>query len=141
MFHPRANVARLYSQRCERGRGLMSAIDCVLSECNGPLDYLEKSKEPMLKEVVKEDFIMEKEGKKEYDRKAKKRNEANWKEKSLHGKFPKSIVDFADSVFWQRLRSGYVKRNTEVIITAAQKQALRKIWIKANIDGVDCSSL
>ena len=55
----------------------MSAIDCVLSECNGLLDYLEKSKEPMLKEVVKENFRMEKGGKKGYDRKAKKRNEAN----------------------------------------------------------------
>ena len=28
------------------------------------------------------------------------------KKKSLHGKFPKSIVDFADSVLWQCLRSG-----------------------------------
>ena len=95
----------------------------------------------MLKEVVKENFIMEKEGKKEYDRKVKKKNEANEKEESLHGKFPKSIVDFADSVSWQRLKSGYVKRNTEVIISAAEEQALRTIWIKANIDGADCSSL
>ena len=41
---------------------------------------------------------MEKEGKKKYDRMTKKRNETNLKEKRLHGKFPKSIVDFADSV-------------------------------------------
>ena len=34
LFHPRANVARLCLQRCERGRGLTSAKDCVLSECN-----------------------------------------------------------------------------------------------------------
>ena len=59
---------------------------------------MEKSKEPLLKEVIKEDFIMEKEGKKKYDRMTKKRNETNLKEKRLHGKFPKSIVDFADSV-------------------------------------------
>ena len=58
----------------------------------------------MLKEAVKEDFIMEKEGKKEYGIRTKKRNETNWKEKSLHGKFPKSIADFADSVLWQWLR-------------------------------------
>ena len=44
---------------------------------------------------------MEKEGKKEYDRRTKKGNQTNWKERSLHGKFPKSIVDFADSVVWQ----------------------------------------
>ena len=75
-FHPRANVARLYLKRCEGGRGLISAKDCVLSECNGLWDYLEKS-EPMLKEVVKEDFMVEKEGKKEYDMRTKERNETS----------------------------------------------------------------
>ena len=48
LFHPRANVARLSLKRCEEGRGLISAKDCVLSECNGLWDYLE-SEEPMLK--------------------------------------------------------------------------------------------
>ena len=67
-FHPRANVARMYLKRCERGRVLILAKHCVMSECNGLWGYLEKSKEPMLKEVVKEDFLMEKEGEKEYDR-------------------------------------------------------------------------
>ena len=61
--------------------------------------------------------------------------------KSLHGKFPKSIADFADSVLWQQLRSGYVKKNTEAVIKAAQDQALRTNWIKANIYGVDCPPL
>ena len=44
-----------------------------------------------------------------YDRRTKERNEINWREKSLHGKFPKSVVDFVDSVSLQWLRSGYVK--------------------------------
>ena len=43
---------------------------------------MEKSKESLLKEVVKDEFIMEKEEKKEYDRRTKKRNQTNWKEKS-----------------------------------------------------------
>ena len=116
------HVLRLYLKRSEGGRGLISAKDCVLSECNGLCHHLEKSEEPMLKEVVKENFMIEKEGKKEYDRRTKERNETNWKEKSLHGKFPKAIVDF---VSWQWLRSGYVKKNTEAIITAAQVQTLR----------------
>ena len=94
-----------------------------------------------MKEVVKEDFIMDKEGKKEYDRRTKERHETNWKEKSLHRKLPKSIVDIADSVSWQWLRSGYVKKNLEAIITVAQDDALRMNWIKANIDRVDCSPL
>ena len=73
LFHPRANVAKLYLKRFGGGRGLILAKYCALSECNGLWDYLDKSKESMLKEVVKEDFIMEKEGKKEYDRRTKKR--------------------------------------------------------------------
>ena len=64
----------------------------------------------MLKEVVKEDFMVEKEENKECYRKNKERNEANWKERNLHGKFPKWIVDFPDSDSLQWLRSGYVKK-------------------------------
>ena len=87
------------------------------------------SEKPMLKGVAKEDFMMEKERKKEYGRRTKERSEINWKEKSLHGEFPKSVVDFADCVLWQWLRSGYVKKNTEAIIVAAQDQTLRTNWI------------
>ena len=73
LFHPRANVARFYLKRYERGRGLISAKDCVLSECNGLCFFLEKSKKFMQKNVVK-DFMVEKEGKKEYNRRSKERN-------------------------------------------------------------------
>ena len=69
-------------------------------------------KEGMLNEVGKEDFMVEKEGEKEFDTRNKERNETNWKEKSLHGKVLKSTVDFADSVLWPWLRSRYVKKNT-----------------------------
>ena len=82
LLHPRANVARLYLKRCEGGRGLISAKDCVLSECNELWDYLEKSKEPMLKEAVKEDFIIEKEGKKEFDRILKQRMKPTGRKKA-----------------------------------------------------------
>ena len=75
-----------------------------------------------------------------YDRRTKERNDKNWKEKSLHGKFPKSIVDFVNSVSSQWLRSGYVKKN-KTQFTAAQDQALRTNWIKANINVVDCFPL
>ena len=33
-LHPHASVATLSLERCVGGRGLISAIDCVLSECN-----------------------------------------------------------------------------------------------------------
>ena len=73
LFHPPVNVARLYLKRCEQGRGLISVKCFVLSEWNGLWSYLEKSEEVMLKEGLKKDFIMEKEGKKDYDW----RNETN----------------------------------------------------------------
>ena len=77
LFHPCANVVRLYLKRCKGRRGLISAKDSVLSKCNGPCDYLEKSEEPMLKEVIKEDFMVEKERRKEYARRNKERNKTN----------------------------------------------------------------
>ena len=39
------------------------------------------------KEVVKDDFMMEKEGKKEYDRRTKERNETTWKKKAYMESF------------------------------------------------------
>ena len=57
---------------------------------------------------------MEKEEKEKYGR----RNETTQKRKHLHEDFLKLIVDFADSVLWQWLKSGYyVKKNTEAAIT------------------------
>ena len=90
-------------------------------------------KEGMLKEVGKEDFMVEKEGEKEFNTRNKERNEPTGRKKAYMGKSLKSIVDFADSVLWPWLRSGYVKKNTEAIIMAAQNQT----WM-SNIDGVDC---
>ena len=116
LFHPCANDVRLYLKRCKGRRRLISAKDSVLSKCNGPCYYLE---EPILKEVVKEDFMVEKERRKEYTRRNKERNKINRQEKSLHEKFPKSVADFVDSVPWQRLRSGYIKRNQKAIVSAA----------------------
>ena len=59
---------------------------------------MEKSEEPMLKVVIKEDFMVEKDRRKKYAIRNKERNKTNWKEKSLHVKLPKSVVHFADSV-------------------------------------------
>ena len=52
----------------------------------------------MLKVVIKEDFMVEKDRRKKYAIRNKERNKTNWKEKSLHVKLPKSVVHFADSV-------------------------------------------
>ena len=41
---------------------------------------------------------------------------------------------------WSWLKSGYLKKETEGMILAAQDQALRTNWIKSNIDKEDISS-
>ena len=43
----------------------------------------------VLKEVATENFKMEKEDKKDNNRRTEERNETNWKKKSLHRKFSK----------------------------------------------------
>ena len=37
------------------------------------------------------------------------------------------------------IRKGYLRKETEGFISAAQKQALRTNWVKKNIDGQDVS--
>ena len=56
------------------------------------------------KEVVKDDFMMKKEGKKEYDRRTKERNETNWKKKAYMESF---VVMFKVRICKDEHRSSY----------------------------------
>ena len=49
--HPKADVDRLYLQRCEGGRGLIGLEDCLQVEVHSHEKYLSTSKENILKEV------------------------------------------------------------------------------------------
>ena len=49
--HPRADVDRLYLQRCEGGKGLVELEDCVQVEVHSLKKYLSISNEKILKEV------------------------------------------------------------------------------------------
>ena len=48
----RSSFARLYQKRKEEGRGLISVLECVISETKGLNDYSSQSNEEMLKAVV-----------------------------------------------------------------------------------------
>ena len=142
-LHPRANVGRLYLKRREGGRGLISVEECIKAESKGLYEYIqEKAKEePMLEEVRKENILMEDETKDAYQKRLHLERATGFKEKALHGKFKSSTEKVADERSWEWLRMGYMKKGTEALITAAQDQALRTNWIKANIDKQDCSPL
>ena len=138
-LHPRANVDRLYLKRNEGGRGLISVEECVKMEEKGLSEYVKASEEPMLKEVVKENILRENETKDEYQSRTYEQRMSGYMNKSLHGKFQHAIKEVADKRTWEWLKMGYMKKGTEAMITAAQDQALRTNWIKAKIDGQDCS--
>ena len=56
------------------------------------------------------------------------------KEKRLHGQFLRDIEEVVDEKTWNWMRNGHLKRETELLIIAAQDQAIRTNAIKAKID-------
>ena len=55
--HPKADVDRLHSQRCEGGRALLGLEDCVQVEKHSLEKYLSTSKEKILKEASRSRII------------------------------------------------------------------------------------
>ena len=54
----------------------------------------------------------------------------DWKGKPLHGAFLRDVEGSAVEESWRWLRNGYLKKETEGMICAAQEQALRTNLIK-----------
>ena len=69
----------------------------------------------------------------------KEERKRQWKEKQLHGKFLRETEEVQGEGKWEWIRKGYLKKETEGLVFAAQEQALRINWIKKNIDGQDIS--
>ena len=130
-LHPRANVARLYLPRNEGGRGLKSTEETIRTEEHGLSDYIkceEKGYNRLLKKLTRAKTKME------YQDQQKETKEAEWKEKALHGQYTKIAdkTDIAKTYKW--IKNGYMKKETEGLITAAQDQALPTRWRKVNIE-------
>ena len=58
----------------------------------------------------------------------------NWKEKVLYEEFVRQSADVTEEDSWRWLRNGFLKKETEGLILAAQEQALRTNTIKHSID-------
>ena len=71
-------------------------------------------------------MIVEEENLKDYQKRTKEENVRNWKEKALHGEFVQQTSDIEGEDSWRRLRNGFFKNDTEGLIIAAPKQALRQ---------------
>ena len=61
--------------------------------------------------------------------------------KKLHGQFMMEMDEIASENSWSWLRTGYLKKETEGLLVAAQNQALRTNAIKAKIDKSQENSL
>ena len=90
--HPKADVDRLYLQRCEGGRGLLGLEDFVQVEVHSLEKYLITSKEKILKEVSRNRIIENNKYRRSKEEIHKKHRE-KYEEKPLHGQFIKATEE------------------------------------------------
>ena len=120
--HPKAEVDKLYLQRCEGGRNLLG-LDCVPVEVHSLEKYVSTSKEKILKEVSRSRIIENNKygtSKKEIHKEHREKYEG----KPLHGQFIKATEEVRGKRSWDWLKKGHLKKETVSTIVAAQDQVL-----------------
>ena len=60
----------------------------------------------------------------------KRKKDKPWKEKQLHGKSKRETEEVLSAETWGWIRKGYLEKETEGLIFAAQEQTLGTNWIK-----------
>ena len=140
MYHTQSDIDRLYIARVEGGRGLLSIAECVETEEQSLSLYLDQSEERLSRLSKSERILPPYGGPVSTTKKHKKEQKhKQWKEKQLHGKFIREKEEIRSVETWGWIRKGYLKKETELLIFAAQQQALRTNWIRKNIDGQEVS--
>ena len=125
MYHPQSDTDRLYIPRMEGGRGLLSIADCVETEEQNLSLYLNQSEERLLRLSKSERILPQYGGPVSTAMKQKKEQRyKQWKEKQLHGKFIRETEEVRSEETWGWIRKGYLKKETEGLIFAAQEQVL-----------------
>ena len=128
-FRMRGVVDRLYIQRKEGGRGMISVEDCVRKEEKSLGMYVKQSEEWMLK-VVGREFDGDESGK-EYSKRRGEERKQRLKDKKVHGRYLGDIESVGCNRTWQWLQGGYLNKHMEGFIMAAQEQALRTRWYRS----------
>ena len=72
-------------------------------------------------------MVVEKENPRDYESRIKEEKAKSWKEKALHGEFVQQTSHVAGEQSWTWLRDGFLKKETEGLILAAQEQARNKV--------------
>ena len=134
-FHMRGDVDRLYIQRKNGGRGLISVEDCVRKEERSLATYVKQSKEWMLCVISKE--MESDESGKEYSKRRMEERKQRLDGKNVHGRYLKDMETVGCNRTWQWLQGGYLNKCMEGFIMAAQEQALRTRWYRSCIQKED----
>ena len=153
MLHPKADVERLYIPRKDGGRGLIDVetafktatigLDHYLNHKEGqyPKQVLEHERNSITKNASKfkrEVTMPEFENREDksasenakalkhiFKSKLKSMKEEKWKDKALHGQYPKILEKpHIDTVTTNKWLSGNLKGETEGLLMAAQDQAI-----------------
>ena len=123
--HLKADVDRLYLQRCEGGRGLMGLEDCVEVEVHSLENYLSTLNGKILKEVSRSRITENN----KYGKSKEEIHKEHWEKyegKPLHGQLREATEEVRGKRSWDWLKKGYSKKETESTVVAAQDQALCK---------------
>ena len=102
--------------------------------------YINGKEELLLQEVVKEDIMSENENPNIVKGRLRRAREERYYSKPLHSAFLRETEEVRDEDnSWLWVKKGYLKKETEGLIMAAQDQAIRTNWIRHNIDKEDIS--
>ena len=137
VFHQKGDVDRLYLPRKDGGRGIISVEDCVKSEEKNLKVYVRNSKERLMKEVAK--GTVEDESGKEFKKRVMNARSEKLMAKKVHGRVLGDMKEVGTKETWKWLKGGYITKNMEGFLLAAQEQALRTRWFRSYIQKEDVS--
>ena len=138
-LHPKSDVDRLYIPRKEGGGGLISIEDCVELAIRGLEVYVHGSEERLI-QAARRDNIDGLEAGSVLKRSNKEKRLKDWEEKVLHGQYLRQSKEVKSDQCWVWLQNGYLKREAESLIVAAQSKS-RANLVEAKIDKSQRDSL
>ena len=124
----------MYLSRSEYGRGLIGLQDTVDTAILRLINYVRNSKERLLIATCTIEEDEDREMPREYKKRKNNERKKHRAQKQLHAQFIRQTMSKASEDQWGWLRNGCLKRTTEALMMAAQRQAIRTNNIKAKID-------
>jgi Reverse transcriptase (RNA-dependent DNA polymerase) len=136
-FNMNGDVDRLYIGRPDGGKGLLQVEQVVREEECALGEYVRatKAQDMLVAAVVEEHVLDAEESRASYRQRVVEERKHNWRNKKMHGQFlrqTEDLVDQQESARW--LVDGWMKKESESLLMAAQEQSLRTRKIMHDID-------